>query len=83
MGDMGDIYNSMNAYKKEKKQDNYKKSLLILDEKLIPYKKLSESHFRIGDFDFWPSTGLFINIKSKKRRRGVFNLIKALTKESK
>ena len=30
--------------------------------------------------DFWPSTGLFINLKTKRRGRGVFNIIKAIAK---
>lgn len=35
-------------------------------------------HLVIGDFDFWPSTGLFKNRKTGKKGRGVFNLIKVL-----
>lgn len=34
----------------------------------------------IGDFDFYPSTGLFRNRKTNKKGRGIFNLIKLINK---
>ena len=33
-----------------------------------------------GKFDFWPSTGLFINRTTKERGRGIFNLFKIIKK---
>lgn len=75
MGDMADYYNDFRQFKKEKKQNNCLKSLEILDRHRIEYKKLSDTHYRISDFDFWPSTGLFVDRKNAKRGRGVMNLL--------
>lgn len=35
-------------------------------------------HYRIGDFDFWPSTGKYMERSTKKTGRGVFNILKKL-----
>lgn len=65
---------------KVKKLKNIIGSLYILEERKIEYKILNESlgHYRVIDFDFWPSTGKFYNQKTKEKGRGVFNLIKRL-----
>lgn len=62
-----------------RKSHNLTQSIALLDEKKIPYKQLSLTHYRIAEqWDYWPSTGLYIHMKTKKRGRGVFNLIKML-----
>ncbi len=64
---------------KNKKLKNLKSSLKILDDRGIKYKTLNESvHYRIDDWDFWPTTGKFYNKKTGEKGRGVFNLIKKL-----
>ncbi len=65
---------------KERKKRNRAHSLAILREKGITYETLSEGagHYRIAHFDFWPSTGKYLNRKTNKYSRGVFNLIKDL-----
>jgi hypothetical protein len=80
MSELGELFRDWNEDKKAKKRDNAEKSLQILLERVGKYRIniLSPDHFRLGDYDFWPSTGLFIHLKTKKRGRGVFNLIDKL-----
>ena len=79
---MGDYWRDVKPVIKEraakKKSDNKNKSLSWLDRKNIKYKKLSEYHFRVRNYDFWPTTGVFINIKTKKKGRGISNLVRFL-----
>lgn len=78
MGDMGEIFNAMKEHSKDKKFNNYNRSIQILDERKIKFIQLSDTHLRVKNYDYWPSTGLFIELKTKKRGRGIFNLIKRL-----
>lgn len=66
--------------RREKKQQNLKSSLAVLRSKGIKYETLNEGngHCRIGDWDFWPTTGKFLNIKTKEAGRGVFSLLKKI-----
>ena len=78
MGDMGDYYNDLKEASKQKKIENLSSSLQLLEDNNIRFQKFSNTHIRIGDYDFWPSTGLFRNIKTNKSGRGVFNLMRRL-----
>lgn len=78
MGDMGEIFRDWGEHKKEKKVQNLENGLKILSEKKINFKMLSENHVRVGEFDFWPSTGLFIHRASGRKGRGVFALLKKI-----
>lgn len=75
---MGDVYRDWNHAKKIKKESNLKASIDILEKCNVPYQKLTDYHLRIGDFDYWPSTGCFINRIHKIKNRGVFRLLKLL-----
>ncbi len=65
---------------KQKKKENREKSLAILRKRNIPFITLSEGagHYRIGDYDFWPSTGKIYDRKKGKAYRGVFTLLELL-----
>lgn len=78
MGDEGEIWNRVKEQRQVKRWDNVDKSLAILKEKGIRYETLNSSvgHYRIGDWNFWPTTGKFYNPKTGKKGRGVFNLIR-------
>lgn len=78
MSELGDLFKALKEESKAKKLSNAESSRYMLLNSGIKFKDLSDTHLRVGDFDFWPSTGLFINIKTKKRGRGVFNLIKKI-----
>lgn len=71
------------GYKKERQEkrwQNEKQSLDLLRKNGIHFECLSESvgHYRVGQFDFWPTTGKFINRLTKEAGRGVFKLIMLL-----
>lgn len=81
MSELGEMYRALREDSQFRKTCNHDKSLAILKEKGYNPKKLSPTHYRVQDWDYWPSTGLFINIETKKRGRGVFGLLKLLTKD--
>lgn len=66
--------------RKAKKQDNKVKSLNILADLGIRWQKFSEVHYRIGIFDFWPTTGKWWNRRTNEKGRGVFGLVKEIKK---
>ena len=77
MGDMAEVFRDMAQYKKEKRAKNTLSSTQILKNNNIKFvSKNNGAHLIVGDYDFYPSTGLFIHRKNKKRGRGVYNLIK-------
>lgn len=85
MGDEGEIWNEYRKERREKKRDNEEKSLALLREIGIPYRVLNEStsHYRVGGYDYWPTTGKFYNQKTKEVGRGVKNLINKIKNEPK
>jgi hypothetical protein len=78
MSELGEMYAEWKKEKQEKKIANHDNSIELLKEKKVPFKMFSNDHLRVGEYDFWPSTGLFIHLKTKKRGRGVFNLLKKI-----
>lgn len=86
MGDMGEFWRDVKPELKkesqEKRANNLMQSLALLEQNAIPYNQLSPTHVRVKNHDYWPSTGLFINILTKRRGRGIFNLIKILKRQN-
>ncbi len=80
MSDLGETFKAYKQERREKKTLNAINSEDILIQRNIPFKKFTEDHYRVGDYNFWPSTGLFIHVKENKRGRGVFNLLKLVEK---
>jgi len=79
MGDMGDVFNEMRSRKKTKRADNTLQSTELLRNKGIVFlSKNGGAHLVIGEIDFWPSTGLWINRATKKKSRGVLPLLREL-----
>jgi len=58
------------------KEFNLHSSLIILIKSNIGFTTKNFVHYIVGDFDYWPSTGLFISRTTKKRGRGIKNLLK-------
>lgn len=76
MSELGELFKDLREERKEKRAANKELSVALLQDKGVSYKRLSDDHLRVGEFDYWPSTGLFMHTKTKKRGRGVFNLLK-------
>lgn len=75
MSEMAETFKAMREQSQARRKENYENAIKILTNRNIEFFVLSDSHLRVGNFDFWPSTGLFIGIKNKSRGRGIFNLI--------
>ena len=67
--------------KKKAKWERYRQTLETLQRKGIMYEVLDEGcgHVRIWDeWDIWPTSGTWINIKTGRRGRGLESLIQEL-----
>lgn len=89
MGEIGEYWRDMKEARREKRAE-FEASVGMPTEKFYAQQvsdagfkivQLSEHHYRVGDFDFWPSTGKFMNRKTKRLGRGVSRLL-ALLSES-
>lgn len=63
-----------------RKEINKVKFLNALIENGIRWQKLSEIHYRIGEFDFLPTVNKYMNRDTNKVGIGVQNLIAELKK---
>lgn len=75
MSELSEDFKALREHGREKRASNMEKSVAVLNHSGVAFEFLSPTHLRIGDYDFWPSTGLFINRKTQKRGRGVFRLL--------
>lgn len=78
MSELGETFKAWNESKKVKKSENHASSIQVLKSQGIDFEQLSLDHYRVGAFDFWSSTGLFIERITGKRGRGVFNLMRKI-----
>lgn len=63
----------------DKRQENREWTTNFLIENDIPFESHNKgAHLVIGDYDFWPGTGLFIHRPSQEKGRGIRNLMKLL-----
>ncbi len=74
------VFAEMKEQSRVKKMSNLESSTKILDERKINYQKLTQWHYRVGEYDFWPTTGKFMHRASGKTGRGVFELLKLIEK---
>lgn len=79
-GTEGDMWAGHREASQEKKKGNIESSFRILEEHGIDFYRYTDVHFKVGDWDFWPSTGKYYNQKTGAKGRGVFNLIKIIKK---
>ncbi len=81
---MSEIGETWAAYKEalgEKKEQNRIRSTDLLEEHKVPFKSLNGgNHLEVTGqahtFDFWPTTGKFINRDTNTSGRGIFKLLK-------
>lgn len=78
MSEMGEFWRDVNGYGKQKRHSNMKSSTDLLTNQNIPFVSHNNGiHLVVLDrWDFWPSTGLFIDRKTSKKGRGVKNLLR-------
>lgn len=80
MSEESRIWEEHREERKKRRWSNHDNSLKLLKDRGIEFKELNKavSHYRVRDFDFWPTTGKFYNQKTGQKGRGIFNLIKEL-----
>lgn len=80
MSEIGDIFKAHKEERREKRWRNVEASAQYLELHKVPFESHNGGlHLVVAEkYDFWPSTGRFINRKTKKSGRGVFNLVKRL-----
>jgi len=77
MSDIGELFGAARVASQEKRSANLGSSVELLTSSGVPFEKLSEYHYLVaGRYDFWPSTGLFIDRKTKSKSRGILELLK-------
>lgn len=79
----GEIWRDYNKARDEKRKRNKKYSTQLLDKNKICYVSHKDGdhliiRMNLKIIDFWPATGLFIDRETKKKQRGVKNLLKYL-----
>lgn len=84
MGDMGDDFRALRKIRQQKRRENLKYSVTLLQEVGINHRMPSSTHCVVEHngktIDFYPSTGLWIDRANKKTRRGVRKLLHYLNK---
>lgn len=84
---MGDIWKEIKEHGRKKRYSNYESNKSILEEKQVKFIEKPNGHFIILDannkptHDFWASTGLIIERESKRRGRGIRNLLRFIGNE--
>jgi hypothetical protein len=80
MGELGEEYRELKEMRQEKRWKNYEQCKQLLIKYKIDFQEFANGHFHVGEYDFWATTGLFINRKTKQKGRGILALIRRLTK---
>lgn len=78
MSDTGDYWRDVNGFFQSKRRSNLESSTEIIESSGVPFvSKNNGVHLIVANrLDYWPSTGLFIDRETKKRGRGVRNLLR-------
>lgn len=80
MGDFWrDVKPELKQRSREKKGANLAFALEEMDARGIQYSTTDGVHFIVGEWNFWPTTGLFIHRQTNQRGRGIFNFLKQLS----
>lgn len=79
----GEMFRDYKQERAAKRADNRVKGAQRLKEAGIEFVSLSgDSHLRIGSVDYWPGTGLWKDLNTRRNGRGVRNLLNYLKGKS-
>lgn len=77
MSELGDTFKAWREVKRTKKLSNRELSLHHLQKNGFDIQEFETSHYLVEqNFDFWPSTGKYLDRTTKRFGRGVFNLVR-------
>lgn len=82
MGEMAEVLNAMRQHKKHSRANNTVKRTELLKSHGIKFESKNNGAHLILEhrFDFWPSTGLWIDRETKKRGGGIPRLLDIMRK---
>jgi hypothetical protein len=67
-----EVYRALRERSQQKRADNREASVKLLRDRGIEFTEHNNgAHLKIGNIDFYPGTGLWINVKARLKRRGV------------
>jgi hypothetical protein len=88
VGDSSEYWKDIREMAKENKADRYKHSKEELNRNQVAFTEKDNGHFIILNspngvplYDFWGTTGTIIQRNTKRRSRGIHNLIRFLKKD--
>jgi len=82
MDDIGEHFSALRKHSQAKRKNNLDYAITKLQKLNIVFKILNPNgHLLIDEYDFWPTTGLFINRNTKQKGRGINNLIRNLNND--
>jgi hypothetical protein len=78
MSDLGDDFRAWKEHRQERRRENLRNSTAILEREGIPFTSHNNGVHLIvlNKWNFYPSTGLFIDRETGEQGRGVFNLLR-------
>ena len=81
MGEMKEYFDALDQEIAKRKASQSLRSVLVLQAQGIKFTVLNQNgpHLRVGAFDFWPSTGRFVQRATKRwgsTLEGLLDLIK-------
>lgn len=62
------------AQRAQKKQQNTTSALAKLRSSNVEFEEV-DGHYKIGEYDFWPESGVFVHRGAKTKGKGVDELI--------
>lgn len=76
------MWKAVKESRQQKRWENDNKSILMLNDGGFSVETLNKgiSHYRVNGVNFWATTGKFYDSKTGKKGRGVFNLIKYISR---
>ena len=77
----GEMWRTIRKERQAKRHRNEEQSIALLKKHHIPFQLLdaTTSHYRVGRFNYWPTTGKFYDPKTGEKGRGIRNLINKIT----
>lgn len=83
MGELAEEFREMREYQKVQRWKRYEENMKHIIASGHLYREYGNGQIVIGNYDFWATTGTFINRRTRKKSRGVKKLLSLLSKEVK
>jgi hypothetical protein len=78
MTDIGDEWREHKQYLRNKNEKRKANAVAQLEKNNIKFRWINDYHIRCRQYDYWPSTGTFIHMKTKFSGDGIEEFLKVL-----